>query len=96
MGVTFEWDPRKASSNRTKHGVEFTEAISAFSDPLARIFVDEKHSADERREILIGHSASRRLLLVCFSETAEDQVRIISARCATKAERQDYEDNTTN
>lgn len=57
MSVKFEWDPRKAASNLSKHGVSFQEALTAFADPLARIFDDEDHSVEEQREIIIGHSA---------------------------------------
>jgi uncharacterized DUF497 family protein len=72
------------------------EAISVFSDPLAQIFADEYHSADEPREIIIGHSDARRLLLVCFTEPDRDRVRIISARRATSKELHDYEENVEN
>jgi hypothetical protein len=51
---------------------------------MARIFADEDHSAEEEREIIIGHSPAKRLLLVCFTERADGRVRIISARRATK------------
>ena len=51
------------------------------------------HLADERREIIIGHSSQNRLLLTCFVERTEDVIRIFSARLATKKERQDYEEN---
>ena len=44
MGPIFEWDRRKAASNRRKHGVSFEEALTVFADPLARIFEDEGHS----------------------------------------------------
>jgi uncharacterized DUF497 family protein len=44
MRLVFEWNARKAGANLRKHGVSFAEAISVFSDPLARIFVDEAHS----------------------------------------------------
>jgi len=47
---------------------------------------------DEEREIIIGHSVARRLLVVCFS-ARENTVRIFSARKATKQERRDYEEN---
>ena len=47
----------------------------------------------EQREIIIGHSALNRLVLACFTERAQDTVRIFSARLATKKERQDYEEN---
>ena len=89
----FEWDTVKARANLRKHGVGFSEAISVFSDPLARIFGDEDHSAEEHREIIIGHSAARRLLLACFTEREEGHIRIISARSATKGEWRDYEEN---
>jgi hypothetical protein len=89
----FEWDQDKAAANLTKHGVSFEEASSVFADPLAVIFDDEEHSEDERREIIIGHSQRNRLLLVSFVER-ESSVRLISARVATRQEREDYEENT--
>ena len=67
--------------------------IAVFDDPLARIFVNEDHSADEWREIVVGHSYGRWLLLISFAEPEPDRVRIISARRATKKERHDYEDS---
>lgn len=57
MSLKFEWDPKKAASNLSKHGVSFKEALTAFGDPLARIFGDEDYSIEEQREIIIGHSA---------------------------------------
>jgi uncharacterized DUF497 family protein len=85
-------DPRKARANLRKHNVTFVEATSVFSNPLARIFVDEHHSFDEPREIIVGHSTATRLLLVCFAEPEKDLVRIISARRATSKELHDYEE----
>jgi len=75
--------------------VQFTEAASVFSHPLARIFPDEAHSDREPREIMIGHSNAKHLLLVCFTEPVMDHIRIISARRATKAEQRDYEEHLT-
>jgi uncharacterized DUF497 family protein len=92
MSLKFEWDPRKAVTNRSKHGVSFQEALTAFADPLARIFDDEEHSIKEQREIIIGHSAEERLLVVCFTAQGES-VRIFSARKATRRERKEYEEN---
>ena len=92
MSLEFEWDEAKAASNQKKHGVTFEEAATVFADPLAAIFDDEVHSEEEQREIIIGHSAKKRLLLVCFTERAE-AIRIISARRATKRERKDHEEN---
>lgn len=92
MSLQFEWDEAKAASNSKKHKVTFEEAATVFADPLAAIFDDEGHSTEEHREIIIGHSAADRLLLVCFTERG-GCIRIISARQATKRERRDYEEN---
>ena len=92
MSLKFEWDPSKAVTNLSKHGVSFQEALTAFADPLARIFDDEDHSIKEQREIIIGHSAKERLLVVCFTAQGES-VRIFSAREATRRERKEYEEN---
>jgi uncharacterized DUF497 family protein len=62
------------------------EAASVFSDPLARIFVDEGHSTGELREIIIVHSSRKRLLLVFYTEPEKERIRIISARSATRRE----------
>jgi hypothetical protein len=94
--MRFEWDPAKAASNIRKHGVSFDEAVTVFKDPLAFIFNDETHSEQEHREIIIGISSLRRMILVCFVERLEDVVRIISARPATRQEVKDYETNAHN
>jgi len=93
MAPAFQWDSRKARSNLRKHGITFVEAASVFADPLARIFDDPDHSMEESREIIIGRCGKGKLLLVCFSEPFEEQIRIISARRATKLEQHDYEEN---
>ena len=94
MDLSFEWDPKKAASNKEKHGISFEDAIGAFGDPLARIFDDPDHSADKAREMLVGHDARRRLLVVCFVERAA-RIRVLSARRATRQERKDYEEGTS-
>jgi len=90
--VIYEWHAEKAKGNLRKHGVSFEEALTVFGDPLARIFDDENHSVVEQREIIIGHSARDRLLVVCFTAQGES-VRIFSARTATRRERKDYEED---
>ena len=94
MGVSFEWDARKAASNLRKHEVSFEEAMRVFGDPLAQIFDDPVHSDDERRELIVGHSSPRRLLIVSFVERGS-AVRILSARRTTRRERRDYEEGTS-
>ena len=89
--MKFEWNGKKAASNLRKHGVAFTEALTVFADPGARIHDDPDHSGGEQREVIVGHSARGRLLLVFFTERV-DSIRIFSARQATTHERNDYEE----
>ena len=94
MSYRFTWDEDKAASNIVDHqGITFDEASTVFDDRLARIFDDEIHSFDEKREIIIGHSMNNRLLLVCFTERPNEIIRIISARLPTKKERKKYEES---
>jgi hypothetical protein len=90
--LIFEWDPQKAKSNLKKHGVSFEEASTAFQDILSLTIDDPLHSIDEERVVLIGMSNKNRLLVVVHTER-EDNIRIISARKATKEERESYESN---
>ena len=91
----FRWDPSKAAENIKKHGISFPEAVSAFADPMALLLDDPDHSQAEDREILVGHSRSLQLLVVASTER-NGSTRIISARRATRRERQTYEEATTN
>ena len=92
--LQFEWDNRKAASNRKKHGVSFEEAKSAFYDEQAVVFYDPDHSDEEERFILLGTSCKSNQLVVChcFRE-GETMVRIISARKADKEEANTYWEN---
>jgi hypothetical protein len=96
MSIKFEWDDDKAKANLKKHKVGFDEASTVFSDPLAKIFSDDEHSAEEIREIIIGNSSMRRLLLVSFTERNGNVIRIISSRVSTRKERRAYEENKGN
>ena len=89
--LRFEWDERKAKANTKKHGVSFEEARSVFFDERARLIDDPDHSEDEERFILLGQSSSLRLLLVCHCyRSANNVIRIISARKATARESKSY------
>jgi len=90
--LIFEWDPQKAKSNLIKHGVSFEEASTAFQDTLSLTIDDPLHSIDEVRVVLIGMSNKNRSLVVVHTERG-DNIRIISARKATKEERKNYESN---
>jgi uncharacterized DUF497 family protein len=90
MGLLFWWDPRKAERNRRIHGITFEEARTVFGDPLAVTIADPDHSADEQRELTVGWSDRHRVLLVVHTER-RGTTRIISARMATRHERQAHE-----
>ena len=94
MTPEFEWDARKAAENLKSHGVAFDEAVTVFADPLAKIFDDPDRSDDERRELIIGHSAAQRILVVSFTDRGR-RTRIVSARQATARERKDYDEGNS-
>jgi uncharacterized DUF497 family protein len=90
--IEFEWDENKNESNRKKHGIWFEEAQQVFDDAGAILFFDHDHSKSEDRFILLGLSASARILVVVHCERNKGKmVRIISARKATKKEIKRYE-----
>lgn len=91
--MTFQWNPAKASSNLKKHSVSFEEAVTVFGDPLAVTISDPDHSVGEFRFLTTGQSILRRLLVVSHTER-EDEVRLISARLATRQEKRNYESGT--
>ena len=89
--IIFAWDDRKDRENQRKHGVSFEEASTAFADENARLISDPDHSQNEDRFILLGFSARLRTLVVTHVYRQEGkQIRIISARKATKNERMQY------
>ncbi len=90
--MVFKWDSKKAKANLDKHGVTFEEASTVFYDPLAKLGHDPDHSEQEDRFILIGHSQRNNLLFVVHVyKESENIIRIISARKATKKEKNDFE-----
>jgi len=92
MALRFSWDPKKAASNVRDHGVSFEEAVTAFGDPLSITIPDPIHSESEDRFVLVGLSANSRLLVVVHAERDDDEIRIISARLASRRERNQYEE----
>ena len=90
--ILFEWDPGKDKVNARKHGVGFAEASTVFGDPLSVTIPDPDHTMDEQRFIIIGMSYHRRMLVVIHTVRGE-RVRLISARNATRHERQSYEED---
>ena len=90
--MNFAWDRTKAACNLAKHGVSFDEAATSFDDPLYLDFFDPEHSEEEHRYIRFGCSEQGRILVVSYTER-EGVMRLISARPATRKEREAYEEN---
>lgn len=93
LNLKFEWDENKNEINQRKHGISFNEVTSVFRDAFAIVFDDPDHSENEERFLIIGTSDKRGICLVSHCYRGQDQViRIISARKATKTERNIYEE----
>jgi uncharacterized DUF497 family protein len=89
--IRFEWDARKASANKKKHGISFEEARTVFFDENAKLIDDPDHSDDEERFVLLGVSSSLKVMLVCHCYRERGNVvRIISARKASPRESKQY------
>lgn len=86
----FEWDEQKAASNLQKHRVSFDEAVSVFADDLALTFADSDHFESEERSRTYGISNKGRLLVLVHTERRHN-IRIISARKATRYEKSIYD-----
>ena len=93
--MAFEWHSAKAQSNLEKHGVSFDEAATVFDDPLQVHYPDNRHSIGEQRFICLGASDHGRLLMLAYTEPAQDVIRIITAREASPTERKIYEQHNT-
>jgi hypothetical protein len=89
----FEWDRGKADRNQEKHGVSFIEASTIFGDPLELTISDPDHSEGEYRFVSIGRSRLGNILVVSYTERAQNRIRLISARRATRREQVYYEQN---
>ncbi|MCQ9121944.1 hypothetical protein BKG95_05285 [Rodentibacter pneumotropicus] len=85
----FEWDKHKAEINERKHGINFNEAVSVFYDDDALLIPDPDHSFLEERFLLLGRSEKSNVLVVVHCER-DNNIRIISARKATKREINQY------
>ena len=88
--IAFVWNEEKARTNPQKHdGVTFEQAAEAFFDPML-VVVDASRN-NETREALIGLDERWNFLYVVYIELDNDMIRIISARKATRKEREFYE-----
>ena len=84
------WDPKKAVGNIRSRGIEFSHAGTVLDDPMAITVEDTRHV--EQRFITVGSDLSGRILVVVYTYSGEDEIRLISARKATPKERRVYEE----
>lgn len=87
--MTYQWDNNKAAANLRKHGIDFADAVPVLSDDLA-ITVPDEHFGEERF-ITIRIDALSRVLVVVYTYR-RSEIRLISARLATRKERRKYEE----
>ena len=91
--LRFVWDEDKNRKNICKHGISFKIAAQVFDDELRLEYPDPEHSQDEERYLTIGLVHDVLTVVYCDREnvfTGETDIRIISARLATKLERNAY------
>lgn len=89
--LSFSWDDRKNKTNQKKHGISFDEAQTVFFDENAIEFYDPDYSQSEDRFVMLGLSYRLRVLVVCHClRNSDSEIRIISARKATKKEEKVY------
>jgi uncharacterized DUF497 family protein len=84
------WDPAKAESNFRKHKIRFSDAEAVLSDPMA-LTIEDKTAQSEERFVSVGADALSRVVVVVYAYR-EDDIRLISARRATRRERKAYEE----
>ena len=90
--LEFEWDDFKERINIKKHGLDFSTAAHVFADEFRIEKYDEKHSQDEDRYIVIGEINGQVTIITVVYTPRDDGnvIRLISARCATKEEKEEY------
>ena len=87
--MRFQYDLTKAASNLKKHGVSFADAEGVFYDPLA-IHQPDPDLEDEERFVAVDMGSAGIILVVVYTLRGEE-IRLISARRATRHEVKSYE-----
>lgn len=85
--MLFEWDPEKAAKNLETHGIALEDAAHIFDGPTVEA-ADTRQDYGEDRSVALGVVPGIELAVV-YTER-EDAIRLISARRATKHEREAY------
>jgi uncharacterized protein len=85
--MKFEWDEDKRQTNISKHGIDFIDLPPLF-DGLTVLRVDDRFDYGETRFITLG-ILNGIVLLVVHTE-ADEIIRLISVRKASKYEEKYY------
>ncbi len=88
LPVETNWDPAKARANLARHGVAFGDAELALWDP-AGLTREDPDAEGETRFVTVGADALGRIVAVVYAWRGDD-VRLISARPATRREKEAY------
>ena len=88
--MQFEWDDEKDKKNVAKHGIQFRTAILVFSDPCRIEKYDDAHSLNEDRYLTIGEIGGTFMVVTVVYTERPEAIRIISARRATRVEKEEY------
>ena len=95
LHIQFEWDFEKERYNIAEHKLNFSDACHVFTDIFQLNMFDASHSDDEDRWIVIGEIPILKIIVVVHTirqaQSGDDsRIRIISARKATRKEREAY------
>ena len=89
--ISFSWEDRKNIANQKKHRVSFEEAQTVFFDEHAIEYFEPDHSESEDRFLMLGLSYKVRILVISYTLRKDGaEIRIISAKKATKKEQKAY------
>ncbi len=89
--MSFQWDADKAWANLEKHGVDFADAVGVLEDEWA-LTIKEDYVNGEQRLATLGMDFLGQALVVVYTYRGDD-IRLISARLATRRERRTYGQN---
>jgi uncharacterized DUF497 family protein len=88
--IQFDWDDEKENSNIEKHSIDFSTAALVFGDNNRIEKYDELHSINEERYITIGRINGATVVVMVVYTERKALTKIISARIATKREKEAY------
>jgi len=93
--MKFVWDEIKNTKNIQKHGIEFKDAAEMFNYPMLST-IDTRQNYGEERWVGIGFLKDIIAVVAYTENETKKQIRIISARKATKNESQKFKKSIGN